>query len=163
EVRDKTMIEQMFMPFDRHYDDGLAAIGDAFKESAEKLIEVHTGSIKFMNGHLPINYLLRHAIELYFKSTILTVHRFFRLPTGDGPHQKEPHIKINDKWKPLHSTHSLKTLLRVLDGILSDNKARIIALTPTNWDTPKDLITWIDLIEASDSGSTYFRYPKSKG
>ena len=49
------MFEQMLMPLDRHYDDGLAATGDVFKESAEKLIEAHEGKIGFLNGHLPIN------------------------------------------------------------------------------------------------------------
>ena len=157
------MIEQMLMPLDRHYDDGLAATGDAFKESAEKLIEVQEADLGLINGHLPINYLLRHAIELYLKSSILTVHRFFKLATGDGPHQREPLIKVEDKWKPLHSTHSLKTLLGELERLISENKSRFKMHTDSSWNTPPDLVVSIDTIDATDGGSTYFRYPKSKG
>lgn len=158
------MIEQMFMPLDRHYDDGMAAMGDAFKESAEKLTEMQEGRRHVvMNGHLPIFYLYRHAIELYLKSAILVVHRFFRMPSGEQPHQREPLIRIDGKWRPLHRTHSLKTLLSELERMLTENMAKIRNLTPTNWSVPQELTEQINAIDACDEGSTYFRYPKSKG
>lgn len=157
------MIEQMLMPLDRHYDDGLAAVGDAFKEAANKLIEAHESRLGYLNWHLPINYLLRHAIELYLKSSILTVHRFFGLPTGEGPHHRDPLIKVENKWKPLHRTHSLKTLLEELQRLVTDKKDQFKAHTPSSWDVPPELIAWIDTIEAADGGSTYFRYPRSQG
>lgn len=157
------MIEQMLMPLDRHYDDGLAAMGDAFKEAAEKLILADESRTGFLNWHLPINYLLRHAIELYLKSSIVTVHRFFRLPSGVGTYQRDPLIRINNKWKPLHRTHSVKTLLGELQRLITDNKDRLRAYTPSSWETPPELIAWIETIEAADAGSTYFRYPKSQG
>ena len=162
-VKNRSMIKQMLMPLDRHYDDGLAATGDAFKEAAEKLIQADESRTGFLNWHLPINYLLRHAIELFLKSSIVTVHRFFKLPSGEGPHQRDPLIKINNKWKSLHKTHSVKTLLEGLQRLISDNKDRLKAYTPSSWEMPLELIAWIETIEAVDRGSTYFRYPKSQG
>jgi hypothetical protein len=157
------MWEKMFMPLDRHYDDGLWATGEAFKDAAQKLSSEHEGKMSFMNAHLPINFLYRHATELFLKSAIVTVHRYFTLPSGDGSHQREPLIKIDGKWRPLHRTHSLKTLLTELDRILTENMDKMKVLTPNDWGCPAELIAWIDVIEAADGRSTYFRYPKSKG
>lgn len=157
------MFQQMFMPLDRHYDDGMAATGDAFMQAAEMLVEsTKDKRMAFMNGHLPVFYLYRHAIELYLKSAILIIHRYFKMPSGDQPHQPDPLIKIDGKWKPLHRTHSLKTLLSELDRMMCEKRSLIQTLTPSKWDTPTELVAWIDTIEVADEGSTYFRYPKSK-
>lgn len=157
------MFEKFMMPLDRQYDDGHEVTAEAFKDAAEKLSAEHEGKLTFMNGHLPINFLYRHAIELYLKSAIITVHRALRLPTGNDPHTKDPLIKIDGKWKPIHRTHSLKWMLAELSRILTDHKAILATHTPRNWETPQELVEWIDTIEAADGGSTYFRYPKSKG
>ncbi len=102
------MWEKFFTPLDRHFDDGHEATADAFKAAAEKLEEDEGDKLRQLNAHLPINFLYRHAIEIYLKSAIVTVHRALRLPSGDGSHEKDPLVKIEGgKWQRLNRTHSL--------------------------------------------------------
>ncbi|HZZ26877.1 MAG TPA: hypothetical protein VFE46_02625 [Pirellulales bacterium] len=155
------MFEKMLMPLNRHFDDGHEGAADAFKEAAEKLETNDESSVRSINAHLPINFLYRHAIELYLKSAIVTVHRSLGLPSGDGPHERDPLVKDKGKWRRLDRTHSVKVLLVELDRLIRDYNDRIKLKSNGNWESPEELHEWIDVIEKADQGSTYFRYAKS--
>lgn len=53
-------------PLDQHFDNGFGAVADSFKEAADSLVQ-STAEAQFLNSHLPISFLYRHAIELYLK------------------------------------------------------------------------------------------------
>lgn len=57
------MFEYLLMPLDTHFDYGFGMRAEAYKDAADKLAEECLG----MHSHLPIRFLLRHAIELYLK------------------------------------------------------------------------------------------------
>lgn len=154
------MLEQFFMPLDRHFDGGFNATGDAFKAAAAKLAESPVVMGVVTNTHLPINYLFRHAIELYLKSMILILTRV--IEKSDSPLDPTT-VKVQVfKDKPLTSVHSLKTLMDETQRLVTANSAEIARLTPTDWNTPPELLSWIDTIEQHDAGSTFSRYPTSK-
>ena len=154
------MFEQFFMPLDRHFDGGFNATGDAFKAAAEKLAENPVVLGVVSNSHLPINYLLRHAIELYLKSMILILTRV--VEKCSSPLDPTT-VKVQVfKDKPLTNVHSLKVLLDELQRLVTANSAEIAILTPTDWNVPQELRAWIDTIEQHDAGSTFSRYPTSK-
>ena len=157
------MFEKFMMPLDRQYDDGFEVTAGAFKDAATKLAAEHEGKLTFLNGHLPINFLYRHSVELFLKSSIITLHRSLKLPTGDGAHTKDPSIQINGKWKPIHATHSVQNLYDTLSSLLTKHKTAIDAVSMGSFDLDPEWANWIATIEASDGGSTYFRYPKGKG
>lgn len=155
------MIEELFLPLDRHFDDGLYATAEAFKDGAEKLSGGDEGKSSFVNGHLPINFLFRHSVELYLKSIIVTIHRALTLPTADSAHTPDPKVKDGAKWRPLTRIHSVKTLLTELDRLVTENRPAMDRLDASDWTVPDELRGWIDTIEAHDSGSTFSRYPRS--
>lgn len=156
------MLEQMMLPLDRQFDDGLQATGSAFKSAAEKLsaIPLEHGLAR-SNAHLPINYLYRHSIELFLKSMIVTVHRALDLPGADGTHSPDPKVDINGKSIPLTRIHSVKTLMDEFQRLRTANLPAFEAREAHGWDTPADLRESIDIIESYDSGSTFSRYPRS--
>jgi len=146
-----------FTPFSSHIDNGFGAMADAFIEAAEQL----SGSDrKFFNQHLVINFLYRHACELYLKSAILIVHRRFKLPFGENENYEEPSIYFNGKWIKIYHTHSIKKLYSYFIDLL--NKVKDKLPSRTDWSSiPDDLKDCIDQIEQADENSTYFRYPVS--
>jgi hypothetical protein len=154
------MLEQYFMPLERHFDGGFHATGDAFKEAAEKLSTDSDRVSLASNAHLPINYLYRHAIELYLKSMVLILTRV--IAKCDSPLDPTK-VKVQvASDKPLSTVHSVKTLLNEVQQLITLNIAEITRLTPTNWNMPSELQAWIDTIEHHDSNSTFSRYPTSK-
>src|SRR5882724_1044104 len=98
-----------FKPLHQHYDGGLGATGDAFKEAADRLSGSVNGN-RFLHANIPICYLYRHAVELYLKSMIVVVHRRLRLPWAGGTDDARPQLKIGDKWKFLDRLHSIGDL-----------------------------------------------------
>jgi hypothetical protein len=156
------MIERFFTPLERQLDDGFGMTGLAFSEAARLLANGHEGKLSFANGHLPINYLYRHSIELFLKSSLIIVHRALKLPSGDGQHQRDPLLKIDDRWTPLHRIHGLGTLLDELKRLLEEHKTRIIELTTHEWQIDPSLEPFIATIDEADETSTYFRYPRTK-
>src|SRR6516225_6219038 len=99
----------MFLPLNKHCDDGLGATGEAFEEAA-KLIAEHSKAIKGNHLHLPINFLYRHAIELFLKSMITVLHRSLRVPYGDKPYDGPAFVHANGNWKRLDRVHSVSAL-----------------------------------------------------
>lgn len=145
------------MPFDQHIDGGFGAMADSFMKAAEKLSDDEKKI--FSNQHLPINFLYRHAIELYLKSIIIVIHRSLNIPYGTG---SEPQILIigNKKWKPIKNVHSIGDLYAYFEYLIFQNKPTIAKVAQTDWaDIPTELKGAIKEIAQIDNGSTYFRYP----
>ena len=60
----------LLTPLHKHADLGFGGTADSCKHAADYL-EANGAELAHFNGHLPINFLRRHAIELYFKSAII--------------------------------------------------------------------------------------------
>ncbi|MCO7506779.1 MULTISPECIES: hypothetical protein [unclassified Pseudomonas] len=150
----------LFLPLDQHYDSGFGAVADSFKDAADSLND--PDKTLHFNSNLPVSFLYRHAIELYLKSAIITLHRKFAIPYGDDPASDEPSVMVGKKRKPLYNVHGLGPLYAELRALL-DQEAEALAKVPrTDWVLPPELDGWIEAIEATDSSSTYFRYPITK-
>ena len=111
---------------------------------------------------MPVNYLYRHAIELFLKSSILTVHRALQLPTGNGPHTPDPLIPVGKDLRPLWRIHSVLDLLEELDRLIAANEAEFAKRCVGEWRVPAELQDLITKIDEYDASSTYFRYPSTK-
>jgi len=150
-----------FKPMHQHYDGGLGATGEAFKEAADRLSE-SVSRKQFLHANIPICYLYRHAIELYLKSMIVVARRRLHLPWAGGIDDVRPQLKIGSKLKFLDRLHSIGELYTYLKHLIHEQKDRINALGNTDWDSfPQELDAWIDTIESGDTRSTFFRYPTS--
>lgn len=154
------MFEQFLLPLGRHFDGGFKATGDAFKAAAERLAETPDVMGFASNAHLPINYLYRHAIELYLKSMILVLTRVIERSNEPLDPTK---VKVQvHKDSALTRVHSLEVLLHELQRLVTANADEISRLTPQDWNVPQAVRDWIDTIEQHDAGSTFSRYPSSK-
>jgi hypothetical protein len=95
-------------------------------------------------GHLPINYLYRHAIELYLKSMIIVAHRRLRLPSTDGAYEPIPKIKVVNNFKKIHNVHGIQALYDEMKRIFVTNRDLIAKIAKTDWTKiPEDLETSI--------------------
>jgi hypothetical protein len=137
-----------FKPMHLHYDGGLGATADAFKEAADRLSET-VGSNLFLHAILPICYLYRHAVELYLKSMIVVVHRRLHIPWAGDIGDTRPQLNIGNKLKFLDRLHSIRELYVYLKHVIRQEKVRLNALGKTDWDSfSQELDTWIDIIES---------------
>ncbi len=152
------MFEYFFSPLNEQFDDGFGAVGNAFKESAEKLsIE---GDDAFLHSHLPTNFLYRHSIELFLKGMVTILHRTLELTSGDTAYSREPKILVGEKWKRVHQVHSLDALYSFYKSVVTSHSLKLKTVSKTDWaNTPDELDRWIASIDAADRGSTFFRYP----
>lgn len=141
-------------------DKGFGINAEAFKKSADFLFE----SEKFMNEfipqkHMPIFFLYRHSIELFFKSMIVIFHSELSIPY---PNKKPQILTENGKWRDLDDTHWVDALYWYWSKILIENKDKLERQAPKgNWVLP-DLEEKIKIIANYDKDSTFFRYPFSK-
>jgi hypothetical protein len=151
----------LMTPLEEHYDDGFGAMAMSFRLAAEKLKKIEEDD-SFLQ-HLPLNFLLRHSIELYLKSGIIILHRRFRIPFGDKPSTSEPMVFDGTHWKPFHKVHSIGKLFGHWEGLIAPNAEKIQSVCEhkPDWTVPKPLYEWIDAIEKTDRTSTYYRYPKT--
>jgi hypothetical protein len=101
----------LLTPFDRHSDDGFGAMATAFRASAETLLAVEKDSIE--HRELPTCFLLRHAAELFLKSTLVVTYRAFTTSP-----QGYPAILVNGKAKLLTNVHGLGPLYSALIAML---------------------------------------------
>ena len=90
-------------PLHTHIDFGFGATGDAFKEAADKLEASLSERRGVFNEHLPINYLRRHAVELFLKSAIVIIHRRLNLPYGEEPPTGEPRALVEGNGSHLRA------------------------------------------------------------
>lgn len=152
------------MPFSRHADDGFRAVGQAFQDAADCLrTEGGEGGPRKMHGHLPTNYLYRHAIELYRRSMVLTVHRRLHLGSASGDHEPIPQIPVGQSLRPIYNVHSLRALFDEMKRIFTAHRDTIRAFAKTDWSkVPDELGGWIATIDDADPASMVFRYPVSR-
>jgi hypothetical protein len=149
----------MFMPLSRQADDGFGAIGRSFQDAADHLRQTNSEvSARWMHGHLPINYLYRHAIELYLKSMITIAHRRLRLLSDSSAYDPVPRIKVGEKLKPIYNVHGIETLFNEMKRIFVSHRDAIAKIAKTNWSNiPKELDAWIAIVDKIDPASTVFR------
>lgn len=146
----------MLLPHEQHCDDGLGAMGDEFEEAGNALGEQPKGP----DFRITRCYLYRHAIELYLKSVIVILHRGLSIPYGQHPHNGIGHVKVGDKWQPIHHTHSVKALWEYVRLALNIHKDELATRCKTDWqDIPAELDDAIEIIDKLDKTSTFFRYP----
>jgi hypothetical protein len=149
----------MMLPLHLQYDSGFGAIADSFKFSADALEE--NPSAGGLQSHLPISFLYRHSIELYLKSCIVIFHRRFNIAyqhTDSG----EAAILVGNKPKLLKDIHALMPLYTHLKSLIDMNIEFLTTLKDTDWALTPELDSRVQLIDGTDSSSTFFRYPITK-
>ena len=156
------MVHYHFTPLHRHFDNGFGATAEAFKRAADQLLDSEKQH-KHFNAHFPINFLYRHAIELFLKSLIVIVHKRLKLPYNNDTHESIPKIRHDSKWKPFQNIHSISMLYSYFKILLKENNAKLDSIAKSDWSViPAELDGWISTIEQIDSTSTFFRYPAIK-
>jgi hypothetical protein len=143
----------LLTPLDRHSDDGFGAMATAFRTSAETLLAVEKNSMA--QHELPACFLLRHAAELFLKSTLVVTHRAFTTNL-----QGYPTILVGGKAKPLKNVHGLGPLYTALIAVLTEHRIELEARARTAWlPMPPELDDAIAVIEDMDDRGVFFRYP----
>jgi hypothetical protein len=155
-------MQYLMMPLDEHYDFGFGATAEAFFRAAHLLGEKSESNFFF--EHLPQNFLLRHAIELFLKSGIVIIHRTLKLAYGESHFDSKPLVPVDGKWKPFHQVHSIGDLYAHWKDLIAQNADKLKALCKykPDWTIPPELDGWIAIIEKTDPGSTYYRYPANR-
>lgn len=100
----------LMTPLEKHYDCGFGAMANSFMEAADDLQETAKGGVTFLNRHLPISFLYRHAVELFLKSGILILHKRFEIPYGSHGVDGEPQVPLSGKWRPMYTVHDTAPL-----------------------------------------------------
>lgn len=153
----------LLMPLHAHADLGFGATADAFQEAADKLEEQFASASAQFNRHLPINYLRRHAVELYLKSGIIIFHRVLQLPYGSQPWNADPMVLLdNGNWRHMYNIHRIGTLHKYFSRLFEDHRDFLSENTRTNWEFPEELAEYIATIEKCDPDSTHSRYPVTR-
>lgn len=155
------MIEEFLLPLDRQFDSGFMSTADAFHEAA-KAINTNNNGIGFgmSRSRLPIFYLYRHAIELYFKSILTIMHRRFASSYPHVNREDFPTISVDKKRKKIFNVHSIRDLYSEFLSMLQKNKTDIKRIGKTDWtDVPDEVSKWVTVIDETDKASTMFRYP----
>lgn len=149
----------MMLPLYLQYDSGFGAIANSFKSSADALES--NPSAGGLQSHLPISFLYRHSIELYLKSCIVIFHRRFNIAyqqTGND----EAAILVGSKPKLLKDIHALMPLYTHLKSLIDTNIDFLTTFEKTDWILTSELDARVNLIDGTDSSSTFFRYPVTK-
>lgn len=125
----------------------------AFRASAETLLAAEKDSTA--QRELPTCFLLRHAAELFLKSTLVVTHRAFTCSL-----QEYPTIQVEGKDKPLTNVHGLGPLYRALISLLTEHRIALQERARTSWlPTPTELDEAIAAIDEMDDRGVFFRYP----
>jgi len=145
----------LMKPLHMHFDFGFGSTADQFKESADLLSK--TAVVKDLV--MPLNYLRRHAVELYLKSLIYILHRKYDIPFSDQGDLENPLINVRGKNKLLTNLHDIGVLfsyfIKLHNSMLSKFPDR------TDWSIGEDIRIKVNSISGIDSKSTFFRYPKT--
>ena len=157
------MVNYPFKPFNKHFDYGFGGYADAFKRAADNLTLQKENKDKFLNMHLPINYLYRHAIELYLKSLVIILHRRLQLPFGPHNSESTPHILVRQEWVPIYRVHNINDLYQYFKNLLNEQRSAIAEYSDSDWaNLPTELDSQITTIGNLDEKSTFLRYPDMK-
>ena len=158
------MFRHIFMPLNEHADDGLGAVGRAFHQAAKYLRNMKCeGGAGWTHGHLPIDFLYRHSIELFLKSMIVVIHRRLHLPTDEKDYEPIPRIEVGDSRKSIYSVHGVRLLFNAMKDMVTSHRKTLSEIAKTDWsDIPQELEIWILVIDSIDPRSTFFRYPSTR-
>lgn len=159
------MFQYSFTPLHQQFDDGFGAVGESFKTAADKLWPDSEKDVAFLHGHLPVSFLYRHAVELFLKGIIITLHRRLRSPSGAEPFNPDPLIPVagESKPQPIYRVHGIADLYGCYRQIVSDHSDELRRIARTDWTAiPTELDEWIAAIDAADRTSTFFRYPVTR-
>jgi hypothetical protein len=156
------LMQYLLTPLHAQFDSGFGATANAFKHAADHL-DTNPDAMKdnLFNANLPVNFLYRHAIELFLKSAIVIFHRKFQLPYGDTPATGEPMVLVDGKWKPFRcGVHSPSVLWTYVKQLFAAH-AEWLSTHPNAqvWSLSDDIDKAIQTVEEGDSKSTFFRYP----
>jgi hypothetical protein len=154
-------VNYLLTPLDQHFDLGFGSVANSFKYAADVVLSSQSESPS-LNAHLPASFLYRHSIELFLKSGIIIFHRKFQIPFDQESSDTEPKVVVGEKWKPMYSVHGIQDLYSYFRKLSSRHAVYLAEHTHTNWEFPPELDPWISEIEATDSTSTFFRYPMTK-
>jgi len=151
------VIDQYLMPLDRQFDSGFRSLADSFLSAAEELDkEDKISGYGISSSPLPIFYLYRHALELFLKSALVTVHRRFTNTYPEFDTDNFPEISS----KSIKNIHSIEILMNGLKSLLEDNQDVIKKIARTDWfDIPTDFLNALKQIHNFDVRSDVFRYP----
>lgn len=155
-IYNKEEVIFLMMPLHMHIDYGFGATAEKFKESADIL----SASESIKDLIMPVNYLRRHAIELYLKSLIYVLHRKFNLPFSNGGTLEKPKIKVLKKEYELEKMHDIRVLTIYL--IEQHNKSIPYFSDIGIGEIKGDVLDRINKVNSIDSKSTFFRYPKTE-
>ena len=151
----------LLTPLQNHYDRGFGAVANSFKHAGDLIASPESESPS-LDAHLPASFLYRHAVELYLKSGIIIFHRKFELPWEKESADSEPKVPVGGKWRLMYTIHALSPLYERLTTLFTAHASYLDAHTRTRWDLPSEFPEWIAKIDATDSSSTFFRYPVTK-
>lgn len=151
----------LLTPIHQHFDLGFGSVANSYKHAADSILSSKSKSPS-LNAHLPASFLYRHSIELFLKSGIIIFHRKFQIPFDQEPSDSEPKVVVGSKWRPMYSVHGVQDLYFYFRSLVSRHAEYLAEHTRTNWEFPPELDHWISEIEATDSTSTFFRYPVTK-
>jgi hypothetical protein len=156
------MVQYLLSPLHVQYDLGFGVTGDAFKHAADDLDKSEKAARNLFHERLPINYLYRHAIELYLKSGIVIFHKRLNLPFGDSA-KSEPKVLVGTKWQAFHHIHSIHLLWAYLKELLTEHATWLKNnASGCDWTAiPPELDSWVQTIHNGDPRSTFFRYPST--
>lgn len=155
-------MQYLLTPLYTHIDFEFGRTDDVFRAAADKLEEEDSYRRGIGHEQLPINYLRRHALELYLKSAIVIIHGRLGLPYGEMRATGEPFAFVRDKWRPIQGVHSVRDLWNYLARLFQDEKVFFDSVSRVDWSFPSELDGWIEEIERLDPRSTFFRYPNPR-
>ena len=137
-------MQYLLTPLHTHIDSGFGATGNAFSEAADTLESSFSDRKHLLNEFLPINYLRRHAIELFLKSAIVIIHRTLALPYGDTPPNGVPKALVDGTWIPFQRLHSVKSLWIYLKLLFQEQKEFFDSVKAVDWIFSPELDDWIE-------------------
>ncbi|MBI4871809.1 MAG: hypothetical protein HY814_09595 [Candidatus Riflebacteria bacterium] len=151
-----------FVPLEQQIDEGFGSVADAFKEAADRLAEKLSPGHSLFLEHLPVNYLYRHAMELYLKSLVLLLHKSFSIPFADADNPGEPLLSKGKSLVAVRKTHSIKLLYDHVRRLFVEYRDAIELRSRTDWWTElPNLDIVVAQVHQADAASMLFRYPMS--
>lgn len=153
-------MKYMLSGIDQQSDKGFGINAEAYKKAADQLYN----SEEYINTfnpqkHMPIFYLYRHSIELYFKSMIYIFQIELNLLNKNNLNKPNIQTKNGEK-RSLHNCHWLDELFWYWAKLMIDHNENLKHLAPkADWRVHPDLDELIVEISKYDKDSTYFRYP----
>jgi hypothetical protein len=153
-------VQYLVSPLEMQIDSGHGGVAEVFRMSGQNLERFRkVNPLPYLQ--VPENFLYRHAIELYLKAMIITIHRTRRLSYGRHPARGVPYLQVGSKWKPLHKEHSVAHLYSYVKHSIRRSRKAKKALGECDWDEmTRKLDVWIGLID--NALATLFRYPTTR-